>query len=449
MQLIDFFSINLIKIDILIFNQITPRLEKMVKEEMGKVIQSQVSARLLDPLRELISREVAERLKSTENMIKDSVGKLFKSKSVMDSLGTSVMTSMQGTVVNSYRDCFQKIIVPNFEKSCQNMYQQVNQSFAKGTQDYLTEFDQMAKQHRKMFEDNKEPIIAQMKQYQDQIQNHGTQLGSQITSNLQQQVDAQLRNSNAVLQDTIISSVKAIIKEELQLAMRDQQNTLPDKLINQMRQSGTITPINVSIGGDMASQQNPVNVQDLQLQITAFLKKGLINSAFQTALCAADLNLLENVCELVNPSQAFDQSNPKAKLQQPVILSLIQQLSQDLNSNTELKMKYLAEALVNLDLNIPLTIEHSPTVINQLVNKLQQFIQLHPSDKVTSQMRMLIMAGKSVLSAPIISTTNAMPKQQSLLNSKPMGQSNMQQQQSSISMNSQQFKKSLMHHDNY
>jgi len=102
---------------------------------------------------------------------------------------------------------------------------------------------------------------------------------------------------------------------------------------------------------------------------------------------------LENLCELVSPSQAFD---PKSKLQQPVILSLIQQLGQDLSSNTELKIKYLEDAMVNLDLTLPLTIEHTPIVMNQLVMKLQQHIQMHPNDKMTRQCKMLLLASKSL-----------------------------------------------------
>jgi len=178
--------------------------------------------------------------------------------------------------------------------------------------------------------------------------------------------------------------------------MRDQQQTLPDRLISQMRQSGTMTPVcHTPIGGEQnnAIFNSQQQQQDTQMQITQHLKKGAINSAFQVALCAADLNLLENLCELVSPSQAFD---PKSKLQQPVILSLIQQLSQDLNSNTELKIKYLEEAMVNLDLTVPLTIEHTPIVMNQLVLKLQQHIQMHPNDKTTRQCKMLLLASKSL-----------------------------------------------------
>lgn len=114
-------------------NSLMPKLEKLVKEEVNKSVQCQIGTRLLDPLREQLSRDMAEKFKSMENVLKDNVGKLFKSKTTIDTMSQSISNSMQGVIVNSYRETFQKLIVPNFEKACQNMYQQVNSSFAKGT----------------------------------------------------------------------------------------------------------------------------------------------------------------------------------------------------------------------------------------------------------------------------------------------------------------------------
>ena len=54
-------------------------------------------------------------------------------------------------------------------------------------------------------------------------------------------------------------------------------------------------------------------------------------------LSASNLDLVVFVCETVNPSQVFNQS--PCPLQQPVLLSLIQQLSADIGNNTELKHK--------------------------------------------------------------------------------------------------------------
>ena len=103
----------------------------------------------------------------------------------------------------------------------------------------------------------------------------------------------------------------------------------------------------------------------------------------------------------------FEQTlNPISKksacqLQQPVILSLIQQLSQDLSSNVELKLKYIEEAVLNLDMSVQLTREHTPAVISQLIHKLQSYLQCHPSSgsdtKCTKQIRMLLLGSQSFL----------------------------------------------------
>ena len=55
------------------------------------------------------------------------------------------------------------------------------------------------------------------------------------------------------------------------------------------------------------------------------------------ALSAANLELVVYVCETVNPAQIFNQT--PCPLEQPVLLSLIQQLSADIGNNTELKHK--------------------------------------------------------------------------------------------------------------
>lgn len=68
----------------------------------------------------------------------------------------------------------------------------------------------------------------------------------------------------------------------------------------------------------------------------------LVSSASQAvsslqALTAADLNLVLYVCETVDTQQVFGQHS--CPLSQPVLLSLIQQLSSDLGTRTELKLK--------------------------------------------------------------------------------------------------------------
>lgn len=61
------------------------------------------------------------------------------------------------------------------------------------------------------------------------------------------------------------------------------------------------------------------------------------NSAFELALSTSDLQLVTYLCQQVDPDEVFETS--PCPLSQPVLLSLIQQLSVNLQDNLELKMK--------------------------------------------------------------------------------------------------------------
>jgi uncharacterized membrane protein YheB (UPF0754 family) len=106
-------------------SNVMPSLERIVKDELNKCLSKQMVSQLIDPIREQISREIAEKMKSTDGLLRDSVTKMFKSKSTLDAIGDQVANSMQGCIINTYRELFNKAIIPSFEKSCQNMYQQV------------------------------------------------------------------------------------------------------------------------------------------------------------------------------------------------------------------------------------------------------------------------------------------------------------------------------------
>jgi enhancer of mRNA-decapping protein 4 len=83
-------------------------------------------------------------------------------------------------------------------------------------------------------------------------------------------------------------------------------------------------------------------VADAQARVISLLHRGQLNAAFQQALSASDLGLVVLACEKTEPSRVFSYpgtpgQSPRCILQQPVILSLVQQLSADLGHRTELK----------------------------------------------------------------------------------------------------------------
>lgn len=83
------------------------------------------------------------------------------------------------------------------------------------------------------------------------------------------------------------------------------------------------------------SQAQTPSVFDIQEQIRQLLNQGQINKAFHQALISNDLALVEFALEKADISTVF---NP-CHLEQTVLLSLIQQLSADMNNYNELKNK--------------------------------------------------------------------------------------------------------------
>ena len=77
----------------------------------------------------------------------------------------------------------------------------------------------------------------------------------------------------------------------------------------------------------------------VQGQIQKHVQTKSYNLAFELALSTSDLQLVTYLCHQVDPD-VFDKS--PSLLSQPVLLSLIQQLSVNLEESLELKLKYVS-----------------------------------------------------------------------------------------------------------
>ena len=132
-------------------------------------------------------------------------------------------------------------------------------------------------------------------------------------------------------------------------------------------------------------------------QVQSHLAQGHFDEAFQMALSANSLTLVVSLCEMVNPMQVFNQ-NP-CPISQPSLLALIQQLGHNLENKTEVKHKYLEEAVMALDKENPVTRQHINAILEGLQTKLQRYIAQHPNQKMTKQMKMLNMATYSLMDA--------------------------------------------------
>lgn len=59
----------------------------------------------------------------------------FCFQNTTDAIGRAAAEAMQGPIQAAYKDAFQSIVLPVFERGCQSMFQQINDSFKQGTQE--------------------------------------------------------------------------------------------------------------------------------------------------------------------------------------------------------------------------------------------------------------------------------------------------------------------------
>ncbi|KAM8945585.1 enhancer of mRNA-decapping protein 4 [Pelodytes ibericus] len=352
------------------------RLDKTIREEVKKTVPPCIS-KSLEPLTGQLSSTIAAKLTAVEGILKENVTKMVKSKNMTDAIGRSAAESLQVQIQTSYRETFQSIVLPAFEKGCQSMFQQINSNFKQGTQEYIQQLETHLKNKRAQEHETHDPLVIQLQQLIDCLQTTTDQLSTNLAGNVRTEVQHQLHIAVGNMQDTILTQVQRIIKEEVSHAMKEQQAAVTSSIMQAMR-SAAGTPI----------PSSHLDFQSQQAHILQMLQQGHINQAFQQALTASDLNLILYVCDTVDAQQVFGQQ--PCPLTQPVLLSLIQQLSFDLGTRTDLKLNYLEEAVMHLDHSDPVTRDHMGTVMNQVRQKLLQFLQAEPHNPLHRPARRLM-----------------------------------------------------------
>ncbi|KAM9047917.1 enhancer of mRNA-decapping protein 4 isoform 3-T3 [Megaptera novaeangliae] len=351
------------------------RLERSIRDEIKKTVPPCVS-RSLEPVAGQLSNSVATKLTAVEGSMKENISKLLKSKNLTDAIARAAADTLQGPMQAAYREAFQSVVLPAFEKSCQAMFQQINDSFRLGTQEYLQQLESHMKSRKAREQEAREPVLAQLRGLVSTLQGATEQMAATVSSSVRAEVQHQLHVAVGSLQEAILAQVQRIVKGEVSVALKEQQAAVTSSIMQAMR-SAAGTPVPAT----------HLDCQAQQAHILQLLQQGHLNQAFQQALTAADLNLVLYVCETVDPGQVFGQ--PPCPLSQPVLLSLIQQLASDLGTRTDLKLSYLEEAVMHLDHSDPITRDHMGSVMAQVRQKLFQFLQAEPHNSLGKAARRL------------------------------------------------------------
>lgn len=216
-----------------------------------------------------------------------------------------------------YKEVVSNYLIPSWEKACGNMFLQIHDTFTQGTKDYTSSVESYMEKQRKNQEKGRE-LISQMQNANDMMVQVTEKLSTTVMIDLQKQ----LITSFLAMQDKLTQGVTESVKDQIAVAFRNHAASLEDSVVNAVR-SRAVTP-----------SPHVIDTQTILAQIQTLMAQGHVNTAFQQALSASDLSLVVYICERLNPQVVFTTPCP---LQQHVLLSLIQQLSADMNNHTELK----------------------------------------------------------------------------------------------------------------
>ncbi|KAL3859977.1 hypothetical protein ACJMK2_010154 [Sinanodonta woodiana] len=305
---------------------VASNLEKVVMHEVRQNVIPGVT-KSVDVMKEQIHQEMAQKLTATDSLLKDNIAKMVRSRQTIDAIGMAAGNAVSTPVQVAYRETFQNIVIPSFERTVQAMMQQVNDIFQKGTREYVKHLDTQLDQLKQKHVDARDPILSEFRRLTETFQTSSERIQSHVLATIQTQLKSELQSSLSGMQETVVRYVRDAVREEVSMAIKEQGASISDSVLNAMR-SGAVTPVQVTPDPQLAKSQ-----------ILQLLQQGQVNTAFQQALSAANLEMVIFACEKVNISQIFDQV--PCPLHQPVLLSLIQQLSADLGSNTELKHSWV------------------------------------------------------------------------------------------------------------
>ncbi|XP_077503419.1 enhancer of mRNA-decapping protein 4 homolog Ge-1 isoform X8 [Amblyomma americanum] len=359
-------------------------LEKFIANEFKITVVPSI-VKIID----LTRCEISGRLETTEALIKESTIKAVKSKAMFDAVAQATSTSIQSHVETTCRDILENVLMPSLDRLCHSLFSQLGEIFQKGTREFLHQAQEHIDKH------NQEQVAEAMKKVQ---------------SDVERSLQTFLRDHQAALVppdfrapfDEAVNNALQGLETGLLQALTGQQEKLMNSLKEEMH--GVLKEsVAAAVAEGAASRSKmatPVPFADPHLllqQITLLMRQGQYNMAFQQALSVADLATVVSTCEMVSPTSIFGQH--PCPLQQPVLLSLIQQLCADLSSSSEIKLKYLEEAVLSLDKENAITKEHMKVILSQLCLKLNNFIMGTASHDLGRMARRLLMVTQSLLNS--------------------------------------------------
>jgi enhancer of mRNA-decapping protein 4 len=319
-------------ITLTIQNSMAGRIEKAVKSETKNTLLPTLQ-KSITTMSEGVSRTVNEQLAATKDSVNNHLQHVLRNDILIQGITNSLAATIQHLLPPIMEALYKTTLLPSFERSCQQMFVQLDESFRQGTRDYLAQIHEQQSR-------SQDPSLQQVNMSLQTLSNSF----SSSSSPLLHLIQASMHNELSSLQSKLIESFKTSLVD-----------TIKDEL------EGVID--------ERISSANSLSLQQQQERMLQLIQDKQFDMAFNIALSTSSLELVTYLCHQVSPDEVFN-TNSQCPLSQPVLLSLIQQITVDLSQDIELKVRYLEHAIISLDTSDQVTSSHLPTVMQVLSEQL-------------------------------------------------------------------------------
>ncbi|CAH8497628.1 unnamed protein product [Dicrocoelium dendriticum] len=369
---------------------LSDRMKPILKAELESAFANHIP-RFIEPIQGTILRLVQDCSRSLPSALSDSLSHLLRDKNFCAQFSRTLSSSLTPDLCGAYRESLQQCFVPALEKNLNRLFEELTLIFRAGTQQYLDEI----KKHLPSTLDAGAVASAVCAQLTSAVKDSITSAVLSLKADIHPIENKTLTHSSALaspVRATLGTTESVCITHRVGKAVvpsrakdTDSEGTYPDGLTSSTtikyggQYEATPAPNSASSLKPAASTPSKSALTKkeefarLSSQALSLIREGRLVDALELALVSTNQRLVLDVCGDIEPDQLFSSGN--TQIGQNILLSLIHQLScGNLSDQLDLKLRYLHEAVLSLNVRNSTTIEHGPRIIGLLSRRLEALL---------------------------------------------------------------------------
>jgi len=335
---------------------------------------------MFEPTKTHLQNETLKLIQTAESRIKEDLRQTLSGQNFQKILAPGIEESMSGILEGVVANLFRSTIIPNFEKSLQSMFAKINDTFMRGTKEYMNGLEATMDMRRRSGQNTS--------QDQDVLTQQFSTLQDSLSSSLQVELETQLLNGMRSLQVGLVKHLEDTMARELNKGFMEQQRYLEVSVIPRTATATPAMSLTDQQRAGTPSRPPPMDLPTMRKQVFQLLEIGEVSTAFLQATRFGDGPTVLELAEKIHPSKVFT-----ANLPPQTVMSLIQLFVTDLHNCTQTKLQYLHTALGSLNLSQDKKVAASLSRIIPIFQlSAKTFLSTHPDSPHLPNLKILEMA---------------------------------------------------------